>query len=80
MKYTKFYATSKFDDGKVNLPLLLPLKPDAVFKKQQASKVRVHLQDKINRLLNIVEQYKIISPVDNKEQPKGNTFINPLSF
>ena len=27
------YATSKFDVGKVNSPLYLPLKPDAIFKK-----------------------------------------------
>ena len=36
-----------------NSPLHLPLKPDAVFKKQRASKVPIHLPDKINRLLDI---------------------------
>ena len=56
----------------------LPLKPDAVFKKQKASKVLIHLQDKVNRLLNILEHYEIISPVNKEEQPKGNTFINPV--
>ena len=33
------------------------------------------MQDKVNRLL---EQYEIISPVNKKEQPKDNTFINPF--
>ena len=33
LKYPKIYAISKFDNGKVNSPLHLPLKPDAVFKK-----------------------------------------------
>ena len=33
LKYPKAYATSKFDVGKLNSPLHLPLKPDAVFKK-----------------------------------------------
>ena len=33
LNFPKVYATSKFDVGKVNLPLNLPLKPDAVFKK-----------------------------------------------
>ena len=37
-------------------PLHLPSKPDAVFKKQRASKVPIHLHDKINRLLDILEQ------------------------
>ena len=37
LKYPKVYATSKFDVGKINSPLHLPLKPEAVFKKQRAS-------------------------------------------
>ena len=80
MKYPKVYATSKFDVGKVNSQLHLPLKLDAVFKKQQASKVPIHLQDKVNRLLEILEQYEIIFPGNKEEQPKGNTFINPVIF
>ena len=36
LKYPTVYATSKFDVGKVNSPLHLPLKTDAVFKKEQA--------------------------------------------
>ena len=59
-------------------PLHLLLKPDAVFKKQRATKVPIHLQDKVNRLLEVLEQYEIISPVNKEEQPKGNTFINPV--
>ena len=76
IKYSSVYATSKFDVGKISSSLHLPLKPDAVFKKQRASKVPIHLYDKVNRLLDILEQYKIISPVNEEEQPKGNTFIN----
>ena len=78
IKYSSVYATSKFDVGKISSSLHLPLKPDAVFKKQRASKVPIHLHDKVNRLLDILEQYKIISPVNKEEQPKGNTFINPV--
>ena len=44
------YAPSEFDNGKVNSPLHLPLKPVAFLKKQPASKIPIHLQDKINRL------------------------------
>ena len=80
LKYPIIYATSKFDVGKINSPLHLPLKLDAVFKKQRASKVPIHLHDKFKRLLDILEQYEIISPVNKKEQPKGNTFINPVIF
>ena len=72
------YATSKFDVGKVNSPLHLPLKPDAFFKKQRASNVLIQLQDKVSRLLDILEQYENISPVKKEEQPKRNTFVNPV--
>ena len=49
LKYPTVYATSKFDVGKFSSPLHLPLKPDAIFKKQRASKVPIHLHDKVNR-------------------------------
>ena len=78
LKYPKAYATSKFDVEKVNSPLNFPLKFEAVFKKQRAIKVPIHLQDKLNRLLEILEEYEIISPVKKEEKPKGNTFINPV--
>ena len=78
IKYSSVYATSKFDVGKISSSLHLPLKPDAVFKKQRASKVPIHLHDKVNRLLDILEQYNIISPVNKEEQPKGNTIIKPV--
>ena len=67
------YATSKFDVGKVNSPLYLPLKPDPVFKKQRVKKVLIHLQDNIKRSLDILEQYEI-----KEEQPKGNPFVNSV--
>ena len=78
LKFPTVFATSKFDVEKISSPLHLPLKPDAVFKKQRADKVPIHLQDQVNRLLDILEQYEIISPVNKEQQPKGNTFINPV--
>ena len=71
------YATSKLDVGKISSSLDLPLKLDAIFKKQRASKVPIHLNDKVNKLFDILEQNEIISPKNKEEQPKGNTFINP---
>ena len=42
------------------------MKPDAVFKKQRASKIPIHLHDKVNRLLDILEQYEIITKINGK--------------
>ena len=53
------------------------MEPDAVFKRR-ASKLPTHLHDKVNRLLDILEQYEIISSVNKAEQPKGNTIPNPV--
>ena len=47
LRYSTVYATSKIDVGKINSPVHLPLKPDAVFKKQRASKLPIHLHDKL---------------------------------
>ena len=80
LKYSTVYATSKIDVGKISSSLHLQLKPDAVFKKQRAGKVSVHLHDKVNRLLDILEQYKIISPVNKEEQKKLTPLSTLLSF
>ena len=80
INYSKVYATSNFDVGKICSSLHLPLKPDAVFKKQRASEVPIHFHYKVKRLLDFLEQYENISPVKKEEQPKGNTFINPVIF
>ena len=80
LKNSMVYATSNFDVGKVNSPLHLPLKPDAVFEKQRSSKVPIHLQEKVNRLKDILEQYEIIYPVNKEVQPKRNTFINHFNI
>ena len=80
LKHPTVFATSKFDVGKISSSLHLLLKPDTIFKTQRASKVPIHLHDKVNRnkLLELLEQYEIISPVIKEEQPKGNTFISPV--
>ena len=79
LKYPTVFATSKFDVGKLNSPVHLPLKPDAIFKKQAASEVLIHLHDKVNRLLDILEQFEIISPVNKEEQPKKTPPLTQLS-
>ena len=69
LKYPMAYTLSEFEVGKIQSSLHFPLKPDKVSKMQRASKVPIHLQETVNRLLDILEQYEIISSVNN-EQPK----------
>ena len=67
LKYPMAFATSKFDVGKKHSPFHLSLKPDEVFKKQQANKVPIHLRDMVNRLLDLLDQYELISPVSKEK-------------
>ena len=48
------YVTSKIDVRKITSTINLPLKPDKSFTKHRASKVPKHLQDKVNRFLDIL--------------------------
>ena len=43
LDYKQVYATTKFDVGKTKVKLNLPIKKDAIFKKQRISKVPIHL-------------------------------------
>ena len=49
----------KFDVGKTKVKLNLPLKKDAIFKKQRISKVPIHLRERIQKLLDILKILKI---------------------
>ena len=46
LDYKQVYATTKFDVGKTKVKLNLPMKKDAIFKKQRISKVPIHLREK----------------------------------
>ena len=76
LKYRNVYATTKFDVGKTKVKLNLPMKKDAIFKKQRIRKVPIHLRDRIQKLLDVLKKYDIISPVNKEQLPTGNTFTN----
>ena len=51
LEYKQVYATTKVDFGKTKVKLNLPMKKDAIFKKQRISKVAIHLRERIQKLL-----------------------------
>ena len=55
LDYRQVYATRKFDVGKTKMKLNLPLKKDAIFKKQRISKVPIHLRERIQNLLDVLK-------------------------
>ena len=78
LDYRQVYATTKFDVGKTKVKLNLPIKKDAIFKKQRISKVPIHLRERIQKLLDVLEKYDIIAPVNKEQLSPGNTFTNPI--
>ena len=55
LKYRNVYAT-KFDVGKTKVKFNLPMKKDAIFKKQRIKKVPIHLRDRIQKLLDVLKK------------------------
>ena len=78
LDYRQVYATKKFDVGKTKVKLNLPIKKDAIFKKQRISKVPIHLRERIQKVLDVLKKYDIIAPVNKKQLSTGNTFTNPV--
>ena len=78
LKYRNVYGTTKFDVGKTKVKLNLPMKKDAIFKKQRISKVPIHLRDRTQKLLDVLKKSDIISPVNKEQLSTGNTFKNPV--
>ena len=78
LDYRQVYATTKFDVGKTKVKLNLPIKKDANFKKQRISKVPIHLRERIQKLLDVLKKYDIVSPVNKEQLSTGNTFTNPV--
>ena len=78
LEYKQVYATTKFDVGKTKVKLNLPMKKDAIFKKQRISKVPIHLRERIQKLLDVLKKYDIIAPVNKQQLSTRNTFTNPV--
>ena len=72
LEYKQVYATTKFDVGKTKVKLNLPMKKDAIFKKQRISKIL--LRERIQKLLDVLKKYDIIAPVSKEQLSTGNTY------
>ena len=78
LEYKQVYATTKFDVGKTKVKLNLPMKKDAIFKKQRIGKVPIQLRERIQKILDVLKKYDIIAPVNKEKLSTGNTFTNPV--
>ena len=71
-----YLTQEEFEKTKVKLKL--PMKKDAIFKKQRISKVTRHLRERIQKLLDVLKKYDIIATVNKEQLSTGNTFTDPV--
>ena len=71
------YSLHKFDVGKTRQKFHVTLKPNVELKRQRASKVPLHLEDKLEKLLTQLKDADVIREMgDNYEI--GSLFVNPI--
>ena len=79
LHYKQVYATTKFDVGKTKVKLNLPMKKDAIFKKQRISKINTDTPSRTNtKTIRHIEKIRHNSPVNKEQLSTGNTFTNPV--
>ena len=71
------YSHHKYDIGKTKHKFHIPLKKDAIFKKQRPSKIPVHLRDKLDKLMDELIQAGIIRELKEKDD-MNSWFVNPV--
>ena len=71
------YSLHKFDVGKTRPKFHVTLKPNVELKRQRASKVPLHLKDKLEKLLTQLKDADIIREMGDDDE-MGSLFINPI--
>ena len=70
------YSLHKFDVGKTRLKFHVTLQPNVELRRQRASKVPLHLKDKLEKLLTQLKDSDIIREMGDDDE-MGSLFVNP---
>ena len=71
------YSLHKFDVGKIRQKFHVTLKPNMELKRQRASKVQLHLKDKLEKLLTQLKDADIIREMGDDDE-MGSLPVNPI--
>ena len=71
------YYQHKFDVGKIRQNFHVTLKPNVELKRQQASKVPLHLKEKLEKLLKQLKNANTIREMGDDNE-MGSIFVNPI--
>ena len=73
----KVYSLHNFDFGKTRQKFQVTLKPNVELKRQRASKVPLHLKDKLTKVLTQLKDDDIIREMGDDDE-MGSFFVNPF--
>ena len=71
------YSQHKFDIGQTKQKFHVTLKPNSELRKQRPSKVPLHLEDKLEKLLGQLQETGIIRETGDDDE-LGSLFVNPI--
>ena len=71
------YSRHNIDVGKTRQKFHVTLKPKAELKRQRPSKVRLHLKEKLEKLLTQLKDADIIREMGDDDE-MGSLFVNPI--
>ena len=71
------HSLHKFDVGKTRQKFHVTLKPNVELKRQRASKVPLHLKDKLEKLLTQLTDADVIREMGDDDE-MGSLFVNPI--
>ena len=74
---TNVYSLLKLDVGQTRQRFHVTLKPNVELKRQRASKVPLHLKDKLEMLLTQLKDADIIREMGDDDE-MGSLFVNPI--
>ena len=73
------YSQHKFDIGQTKQKIHVTLKPDSELKKQRPSKCPIHFKDKLEKLLEQLQDFGINREMGDDIE-LGSLFINPITL
>ena len=71
------YSQHKFDVGKTRQKFHVTLKPNVELKRQRASKVRLHLEEKLEKLLTHLKDADIFRQMGDDDEMRS-LFVDPI--
>ena len=73
------YSQHKFDVGKTRQKFHVIMEPNVELKRQQLSKVPLHLKEKLELLLTLLKDADIIREMGDDDE-MGSLFVNPITL